>query len=58
MLTKLFVCIFEHTEQFSTCGDFSPGNSCGMLGVYNQKVNNKENKLLAETIIWMSTIMA
>ena len=34
---------------------FSPGNSCGMLGEYNQKVNNKENKnnnkLLAETII-------
>ena len=34
-----------------------------MLWEYNQKVNNKENKnknnkLLAETIIWMSTIMA
>ena len=32
---------------------FSPGNSYGMLGEYNQKVNNKENKLLAETIIWI-----
>ena len=29
---------------------FSLGNSCGMPGEYNQKVNNN-NKLLAETII-------
>ena len=36
----------------------SRNNSCGMAREYNQKVNNnnkenKNNKLLAETIIWM-----
>ena len=47
---------------------FSPGNSCGMPGEYNQKVkkkkkkkNNKKkkknNKLLAESTNRMSTIM-
>ena len=33
---------------------FSLGNSCRMPREYNQKVKKNKNKLLVETIIWMS----